>query len=171
MDRADIGPRLDPLCHAQRKIWAVDGDHHIRFGRDHRLGGLVDAGHQRAVFRQDLGNAHHRQFGHVKAAVQPFGGHVAAADPLETHIGTQGFQSGHQGTAQAIPGRLARDDKHLHSAARAQSTRPRSSARVTQRAGSRTITPPAAITTPARPARCAASSVAGPMEGMSTRRL
>ena len=92
MHRANIRYRLDPLGHAEREIGAVDGDHHIGLGVNDGLRRLVDPRHQGFVFRQDLGDAHDRQFGHIKTAAQPFGGHIRPADPVKGDVGAQGFQ-------------------------------------------------------------------------------
>lgn len=98
---------------------------HIGLHLDDRISCLRDPPFEVAVFGKDLGQPHDAQLGHVKAAFQPFGLHLHAADALKYHIRAQRLQPRHQRSAQLVARRLTGEDKDAqggHSPVRAQKT-------------------------------------------------
>ena len=156
---------LRPPRHAQREVRAVDGDQRVRRRRRHRVAGLADAPEQVRQPRQHLGDAHHRELLHRKAAGEPLRRHRRAADALRATrpSPTSCAQPGDQRAAEGVAGELARDQEepHAHGAraprGRGRRRRPRPRSR-RSRGSSR---PPASTATPARPGRGGAPTVDG----------
>ena len=94
---------------SQAKAGAVNGDQRIRGFGKHILSHLLHPPLQMPVFGQNLQQAKHRQFVHVKQAGQPLGHHQWPAHPVKLNI-FRGFslQPAHQGRPEPIPRGLPR---------------------------------------------------------------
>ncbi len=89
MHGGDVAGRFHQTRHAQAEIRAVDGDNHIGGKGQSGFGHLADTAFQVEILGRDFDDAHDRQFGHVKQAVQPLPLHRRAANTGKFHAWRQ----------------------------------------------------------------------------------
>src|SRR6056297_600321 len=160
---------LDQLRQTKAEVRAVDRDQDIRLRCQNCLGRLVQSPAQMRVARQDLHQPHQAQLVHRKLACQAFSLHHGAANTLEFHS-FKLFQAGHQCAAKAVAGCFTRNHEDPHHRPLDERKIPSFSAACKVFLRSSTITRPASITKPDRPAAATSATVSGPTTGMSTLR-
>ena len=163
----------------QRKVGAVDGDQTVRFCLGDRTRGLADALQEARQIAHNGAQAHQRDFAGVEQRDQAQGLEMTSARADQLHIAPAGrLERAHEVGAEQIAQFLTGDDGYLERAGRGHgaglpfrpmTNSPSASALSTIAAYSRTRVFCASTPIPARPAAWAASTVAGPIVGRSSR--